>query len=258
MNDTRPVRTTIEGDVVVVTLGRPPVNAVDVPMYRMLRDAFDGLGAAYPDAEVCILEAEGPHFCAGNDLHEFATMDATNAASRMRVVREAFAAIHECPIPVIAAVQGSALGTGVAIAASCDIIVASEDARFGTPEVQVGVLGGARHLARLVPEQVMRRMYFTADAMPAAELARFGGVSEVVPRELLGMHARGLAARIARHGTHALRWAKESLNRTEFLPLRQAYEEEQQLTVRSASHPESMAARRALVGRDRPSGSRAP
>ena len=95
--------------------------------------------------------------------------------------RGAFAAIYDCPVPVIGAVRGAALGTGLAIAASCDVVVAGESARFGTPEVSVGVMGGARHLARLIPQPIVRAMYFTADPWPASDLVQFGSVLRVVP-----------------------------------------------------------------------------
>lgn len=242
-----PVGVHREGAVVIVTMNRPPVNAIDSGMYAALRETFSTIGEQHSEAKVCILRASGPHFCAGNDLAEFGTMTASNAASRMRLVRETFAAIYECTIPVIAAVRGAALGTGIALAACCDIVVASDDARFGTPEVQVGVLGGARHLARLVPEQVMRRMYFTGLPVGAHELQRYGGVSAVVPADQLMDAALQIAGQIIPHSTTALRSAKEALNRTEFMPLKQAYEEEQQLTVRTASHPHSVEARQALL-----------
>lgn len=250
MNEESPedgVRVEVDGRVVIVTLDRGPVNAVDQLMYRALRDVFAGVGTSGAEGRVCILRGAGPHFCAGNDIHEFVGMTPLNASVRMRAVREAFAAILECPLPVIAAVHGSALGTGLAIAACCDIVVASEDAVFGTPEVGVGVLGGARHLARLVPEQVMRRMYFTGEPASAEELSRYGGVSAVVPRERLDDEARRLAESIARHSPHVLRAAKEALNRTEHMPLKQAYEEEQQLTVRVASHADSIRSRQAVA-----------
>ena len=145
----------IEG-IVRVTLSRPPVNAVSQAMYAEIRDVFAMLDVLFPTAKVVVLRGAGKHFCAGNDLHEFVAMTSTTAPHRMRLVRDAFAAIYDCPVPTIAAVHGSVLGTGVALASCCDVIVAASDARFGTPEVSVGVMGGGRHLARLVPEARMR------------------------------------------------------------------------------------------------------
>jgi enoyl-CoA hydratase/carnithine racemase len=100
------------------------------------------------DVRVVILAGRGKHFCAGTDLDDFATTMPDNADERMWQVREAFFAIQDCPVRVIGAVQGTAVGTGLAVAASCDYVIAAVDARIGLPEITVGVMGGARHLAR--------------------------------------------------------------------------------------------------------------
>ena len=239
--------TVIEDGIVSVVMSRPPVNAISRQMYAELREVFGGIEDEVPSARVLMLRGAGKHFCAGSDLGEFAEMTAANAVARMRLVREAFAAIYECPVPTIAAVHGSALGAGTAIAACCDLVVCGESAMLGTPEVGVGVMGGGRHLARLVPEQEMRRMYFTGDAVPARDLLRFGGITSVVPDTELLPEALRLARRIARHSGAVLRYAKKSLNRAEFLDLKSGYESEQETTVELASHPDSIEARKALV-----------
>ena len=161
-------------------LSRPPVNAVNQAMYREIKALFNDPGLL-DGAKVIVLAGQGRHFCAGNDIGEFATLRPENADERMAEVRAAFFAIQDCPIPVVAAVHGVAVGTGLAIAASCDFIVAADDARFGTPEVSVGVMGGARHLARLVPEPWVRWMYFTAEPVRGDELARLGGAIATAP-----------------------------------------------------------------------------
>jgi enoyl-CoA hydratase len=249
----RYVHEEVDGPIVIVTLDRPPVNAVDEQMYAEIRDTFHTIAERHPDARVVLLRGAGPHFCAGNDLGDFATMTSLNAPSRMQVVREAFWAIHDCPMAVIALVHGSALGTGLAIAASADLIVAAEDARFGLPEVSVGVMGGARHLARLVPQQIVRRMFLTADPATGAELAAFGGVVSAVPREELDAAGRALAARVARHSVVAVRIGKRALNQIEFLDLKQGYELEQGWTAQMADHPDAKEALRAVQERREPS-----
>lgn len=184
----------LEDGVATVTMNRPPVNAVDQQMYRELTAAFAPDGPVARSAKAIVLTGAGRHFCAGNDLGEFATLTPDNADSRMAEVRGAFFAIQDCPVPVIGAVRGAALGTGLAIAASCDFVIAAEGARFGTPEVGVGVMGGARHLARLVPEPWVRWMYLTAEPVTAEQLHRLGSLIAVAPdAELLGTartHAR--------------------------------------------------------------------
>ena len=102
-----------------------------------------------------------------------------------RRAREAFNSIYECPIPVIGAINGPALGAGLALAASCDYLIASENANFALPEIDVGLMGGARHLGRLFPQGVTRRLHYTADRLPAAEAYRLGAVHKVVPSDQL-------------------------------------------------------------------------
>jgi enoyl-CoA hydratase len=246
------LRVGVESGVAHVVMDRPPVNAVDQAMYAELRDVFGNLNVHLPEARVVVLSAAGPNFCGGNDLGEFATMDPVNAPFRMRLVRETFAAIYECPVPTIGAVRGAAFGTGLAIAASCDLLVCSETARFGVPEVGVGVMGGARHLARLVPTSTVRLMYLTADPVGAAELERHGGVAAVVPDGELEQRADELAQRIARHSATALRHAKESLNAIEWMDLKSGYEREQQLTARMSGTADGREALRAVIDRTAP------
>src|ERR1051326_7234320 len=137
--------------VAIVRLARPPVNAVNQQMYRELKLLFERLSSR-EDISAIVLTGEGKHFCAGNDLEEFKSLSPANSPARMREVREAFWAILDSPVPVVAAVHGVALGTGLAIVASCDFAIAAQGARLGVTEISVGVMGAAKHLARLVPE----------------------------------------------------------------------------------------------------------
>jgi enoyl-CoA hydratase len=241
------LRVEAHGRTVVVTMARPPVNAVNQAMYLEIRELFSRMDELAPTARAVILRGEGKHFCAGNDLQEFLSLSPKNSPGRMTLVRAAFNAIYDCSVPVIAAVHGSALGTGLAIAGSCDLVVAAESASFGTPEVGVGVMGGAKHLSRLVPQQVVRLMYFTADPLPASELKAYGGVTAVVPDDQLLDAALELAARITRHSAVALRAAKESLNSIEYADLKIGYELEQRHTTRLSGTADSAEARRAIV-----------
>jgi enoyl-CoA hydratase len=236
----------IDGPIVTVWLSRPPVNAVDQAMYRSLEQLFSTLPSWAPDVRAVVLAGRGRHFCAGNDLEEFRTLDPANAHARMREVRAAFFAIQDAPVPVVGAVQGSALGTGLAIAASCDLVVAAEGAKFGVPEVSVGVMGGARHLMRLVPQPVARWMYFSAEPVGVEQLMRFGAVLDVVPPAELLERAHGRAALIARHSPVTLRYAKSALNRVEEMPLQVGYEYEQTLTGELSGHPHAKEALNAV------------
>jgi len=153
---------------------------------------------------------------------------------------------------VIGAINGPALGAGLAIAAVCDVIIASERASFGCPEINVGLLGGARHLARLVPELRMRRMYFTGERIDGHEGHRLGFVDKVVPAGQLMETARELADELAAKSPIALRLAKEALNRAEFMDLKEGYRTEQDYTAKLNGYSDSLEAMRAFVEKRAP------
>ena len=239
----------VDDGVATVTMDRPPVNAVDQEMYREIRRVFAPDGPLAQSAKAVILTGAGRHFCAGNDLVEFGTLAPDNSDDRMAEVRAAFFAIQDCPIPVIGAVHGAALGTGLAIAASCDFVIAADDARFGTPEVGVGVMGGARHLARLVPEPWVRWMYLTAEPVKAEQLLALGSIIAVVPAADLMKTALEHARLISRHSVVVLRMAKRALNGIETMDLQPGYTFEQSLTTALSAEEDSVEARAATLER---------
>ena len=241
-----------DGPIATVWLDRPPVNATDHQLYSEIREFFRNLTEYLPRARAVVLAGRGKHFCAGNDLAEFQTMDPENAPERLQLARETFWAIYDSPYPVIAAVHGVAVGSGLAIAASCDLVVAAEGARFATPEVNVGVLGGAKHLSRLVPQGVVRLMHYTGDLYPAEKLLPYGGIVEIVPQERLLGAAQDLARSIARHSPVTLELAKRSLNGIEYMELKPGYEFEQSLTRELSGYADSKEAVNAFLERRAP------
>ncbi len=156
-------------------------------------------------------------------------------------------AITDCAVPVIGAINGPALGAGLALAACCDILVASENATFGTTEINVGLLGASAHLSMLVGRHKAREMFFTGEQVPAAELYRIGAVRSVVPRSELLATARALAETLATKSPIALRLAKESMNRVEFLPLKEAYRTEQDYTAKLLRYDDASKPRQAYL-----------
>lgn len=235
-----------------VQLARPPANAVHREMYIELKTLFGHVDQLGDDVRAIVLSGKGKHFCAGNDLDEFATMTPDNGVERMWRVREAFFAISECSVPVICAVHGAALGTGLAIAGACDFVVAAKGSRFGLPELTVGVMGGARHLARLAPQPLVRRMYFTGEPMAAEELAQAGGSIVVCEASNLMDEAMRFARRIASFSPTAVRVSKRVLDRIEWMDIRAGYEYEQNATVRMSGHPDSKEALLAFKERREP------
>src|ERR1700677_5149895 len=165
-----------------VVIDHPPVNALDVEGWFALADALIAAGRV-PDNRVVVLRAEGRGFCAGVDIKEINTKGDEALVGANRGCAAAFAAVYDCEVPVIAAVQGFCLGGGIGLVGNADIVVASEDATFGLPEVDRGALGAATHLARLVPQHAMRSMVYTSARASATELHHFGSVHSVVPRD---------------------------------------------------------------------------
>jgi enoyl-CoA hydratase len=240
--------------IATVRLDRPPVNAITIATMSELKAAFDGLNE---DREVraAIFTAAGTRaFMAGVDLRAFddderARMEGppSRVVDRGSLARAAMRSIHECAVPVIAAVNGPAIGAGVAFAAVCDVIVAADTATFGTTEINVGLLGASSHLSLLVGRHVARELFFTGELITAAELQRLGAIRHVVPASELLDRAGEIARNLAAKSPIALRLAKESMNRVEFLPLWEAYRIEQDYTGRLLAFEDSGEARRAQL-----------
>ncbi|MFZ3416310.1 enoyl-CoA hydratase family protein [Arthrobacter sp. 3Tela_A] len=214
----------------VVTMDYPPVNALPVAGWFGISDALKKAGSD-ADTRVVVLRAEGRGFNAGVDIKEMqATSGHTAILGANRGCYEAFKSIYECPVPVIAAVNGFCLGGGVGLAGSADTIVASDDAYFGVPEVDRGALGAATHLSRLVPAHLLRTLYYTSRTITAQRLAELGSVAEVVPAEALDETAFAYAAEIASKDTRVIRAAKEALNGIDPVDVVKSYRFEQGFT----------------------------
>ena len=213
-----------------VILDYPPVNALPVAGWFGLADAVTAAGAD-PAVRAVILAAEGRGFCAGVDIKEMQRTPGHEAlVGANRGCFAAFAAVYDCPVPVIAAVHGFCLGGGVGLAGNADIVVASDDATFGLPEVDRGALGAATHLARLVPQQLMRAMVYTCRTVTAQQLLSFGTVLAVVPRDGLRAVAAGAAQEIAAKDPTIIRAAKQSLNGIDPVDVKRSYRYEQGFT----------------------------
>jgi enoyl-CoA hydratase len=213
-----------------VVIDFPPVNALPVRGWQDLAAAVT-LAGADPETRVLILAAEGRGFCAGVDIKEMQRTEGHEALlGANRGCFAAFAAVYDCPVPVIAAVQGFCLGGGVGLAGNADIVIAAQDATFGLPEVDRGALGAATHLARLVPQPLMRAMIYTCRTVTARELLAFGTVLDVVPRAELRGTARELAEEIAAKDPAVIRLAKQSLNGIDPVDVKRSYRYEQGFT----------------------------
>jgi enoyl-CoA hydratase len=216
--------------VAEVVMDNPPVNALAVAGWFELADIITRLGDD-PDVRVVVLRAEGRGFNAGVDIKEMQTTEGFDALiGANRGCYAAFAAVYECKVPVVAAVHGFCLGGGIGLVGNADVIIASEDATFGLPEVDRGALGAATHLSRLVPQHKMRAMVYTSATATAAELHHYGSVLEVVPREQLREAAMKVAGEIAAKSPTVVRAAKESLNGIDLWDVKRSYRFEQGFT----------------------------
>src|SRR5580658_6310790 len=212
-----------------VVIDHPPVNALDVAGWFDLADALIAAGRV-PEVRVVVLRATGRGFCAGVDIKEINAKGDEALVGVNRGCAAAFAAVYDCEVPVIAAVQGFCLGGGIGLVGNADMVIASEDATFGLPEVDRGALGAATHLARLVPQHAMRQMVYTAKPITAAQLASYGSVAAVVPLAELRSAALELAAETATKSPSILRRAKESLNGIDPVDVKRSYRYEQGFT----------------------------
>ena len=205
-----------EGGVARLTLNRPDVlNAVDLQMRDELWTAFEAFRDD-PDARVLILRGAGRAFSAGADIADFGTAPSYIEARRARRERDLWGLLLHLPKPVIAAMHGYALGAGCEMSLLCDLRVASEDARFGLPEVSLGYIpsaGGTQTLPRTVPPGVALHMILSGDPIDAAEAHRVGLVHRVVPRDELDNAAGAWARTLAKRSPQALAYAKEAVLR---------------------------------------------
>ncbi|MDF2708291.1 enoyl-CoA hydratase family protein [Nonomuraea muscovyensis] len=218
------------GPIAEVVMDVPPVNALAVRHWHDLARAVREAGQD-PTTRVVVLRAEGRGFNAGVDIKEMqATAGHRALVGANRGCYAAFAAVYDCAVPVIAAVHGFCLGGGVGLAGNADIVVASDDAYFGLPEVDRGALGAATHLSRLVPQHLMRAMVYTCRNVTAAELRAFGSVLEVAPRDKLREVALEVAGGIAAKDPYVIRRAKESLNGIDPVDVKRGYRFEQGFT----------------------------
>jgi enoyl-CoA hydratase len=238
--------------VAVATMNRPPVNALNSEMRARLIEIFDD-ATDRDDIRVVVLTAQGKVFCAGADLRarpntaKFGQFSAHN-----RITRETTNPIRECAKPVIAAVNGAALGAGFGLMAACDIMLASEEAVFGMPEIDVGLAGGAAMLNQLFGRSRVRRLMFTGDRLPAAELYRLGIIEACLPPAELMPEAMRLAAQIAEKAPLGIKYAKVSCNMVELMPPRDAYRFEQNFTYELSKTEDAKEARQARLEKRKP------
>jgi len=238
--------------IATVTLDIPPVNSLKLIIYQKITEVFEDISGR-DDINCVIFTAAGQRaFCAGLDLNEFLASTADEDPARALVVRTCFKAVRTCSVPVVAAINGPALGAGAVLAAVSDIRICSEKASFAMPEINVGRCGGASHMGRLISPGMLRLMYFTGEPISAWEAFRIGLVEQVVPPKRLIPAAREIAEVIAKKSPIGLRMAKQALNEVEFMQVEAGYELEQSYSTRLMTTADAREAIHAIVEKRSP------
>lgn len=206
-----------------ITLNRPKaLNAVSI---RMRDELYEVLPAIKddPDVRAAIVKGAGDRaFSAGADISEFGTTPSQTIARQVRWERDLWGMFLSVRKPMIAAIHGFALGAGIEMAMCCDIRIASEDAQFGLPEANLGMVptaGGSQTMPRLVLLGRVSEIVLTADRIDAQEALRIGLVNRVVPRDELYLAADAMARRIIGNDARALEYAKAAITRGLDMPL---------------------------------------
>lgn len=199
-----------------ITINRPEVmNALNVDVRKEILLALDDAESDPCVRAVVITGAGEKAFSAGADIRMFQTMNAVDAKAYLQISKGASKRIESFPKPVIAAVNGYAIGGGLEIAMSCDVIVASENARFGQSEINVGIIpgvGGTQRLPRIIGLKKAKEMIFTGDLIDSNKALEIGLVNSVVPQGDLNRSVESLVEKIVSKSPLILRLAKEALN----------------------------------------------
>ncbi len=213
---------TVEGNIGIATLNRPEkLNALDSNTRAELKEIVE---RAEKEVRVLIITGSGRAFAAGADINELVKRDPIMAIEASKLGTELFARIEELEIPVIAAINGLALGGGLELAMACDIRIASSKAKFGQPEINIGIFpggGGTQRLPRLVGMGMAKKMVLTGEMISAEEAYRIGLVEEIVEPEKLMDRAKEIATKIAGKSAIAVKLAKKALNASMNTPLRE-------------------------------------
>lgn len=210
-------------NVAWITLNRPEV--FNAQSRKLILELINALEHANEDDDVYVIVLTGAGdkaFSAGADINEFTEWYPIDCIKMYKGVKRHYEWIREIPKPVIAMVNGLALGGGCEIVLACDIVVADDTARFGQPEITVGVIpggGGTQILPRLVGEKKAKELIFTGDLISAEEALRLGLVNKVVPKEKLRESVEELAGKIKSKSPAILKIAKLSVNKSLETPL---------------------------------------
>lgn len=232
-----------DGDgVALLVLRHPPVNALSTGVLAGLRSAIEAVDAD-PSVRAVVIVGDGTYFSAGADLKELATLGLERGPDVVAQGQAVFGAVEACRSPVIAAINGLALGGGLELALACDLRIAGDAAKLGAPEVTYGLMpayGGTQRLPRLVGPAKAREMIFTGNLIAAAEAARIGLVNRTVPSGQELRAARDLAHTIAQKAPKAVAGAKRAMREGLARPLSEGLSLESEIFTRDVLPSEDL------------------
>jgi enoyl-CoA hydratase/carnithine racemase len=206
-------RKTEEDGVEVLTLRHPPVNALSIGLLAELAATLDTI-AADPGSRCLVVTGDGQYFSAGADLKELATLDMAQAPQIVARGQALFSRLESQKLPVVAAINGLALGGGLELALACDIRIVGESAKLGAPEVNYGLMpsyGGTQRLPRIVGVAKAKELIFTGAMIPAVDAVRIGLANRSVPAGQELRAARDIAHTIAQRAPRAVQGAKRAI-----------------------------------------------
>ncbi len=246
----------IENHTAIVTINRPDkLNALNAAVKKEMRDLFEDL-KTNDDVYVVILTGAGEKsFVAGADIGELIELDEQSGKEFAKGGQDIFTLIENLGKPVIGAVNGFALGGGCELALACTMRIASDKARFGQPEVNLGIIpgyGGTQRLARLVGKGIAHEMILTGNHIDANEAYRIGLVNKVVPQAQLLDEAKAVAATISKKGQIAVRFALKAVNMTDETNLTEGLELEASLFGKCAATADGKEGAKAFLEKRKP------
>ena len=229
------IKVEISAPLALVTIDRPPVNALNAATIVELTQAFNEL-ANVDESRAILLTGAGQYtFIAGADVSEFKEIDADSGQEVIENGHNLFSMIETFPKPVLAAINGVCLGGGLELAMACDIRIAAESARFGQPEINLGILpgwGGTQRLPRLIGKGKALEMLITGDMIGAQEAWRYGLVNKVVPDNELLAQAKNVGRRLALQAPLAVQAIKEVVVSGLGLPIAEALDREREAFIK--------------------------
>ncbi len=242
------------GDVGVVTLANP--DRRNVMSRAAMLQVIERMEQAEADGQVkcVILAAHGPAFSAGHDLREIVEASDQQRESLFALCTQMMTTIRELSLPVIAQVQGIATAAGCQLAATCDLIVAAEEASFATPGIKIGLFCStpAVAISRAIGAKKAMEMLLTADPVPADEAERIGLVNRVVPRDQLADETMALARKIAAASPHTIELGKRAFYEQLDLELPLAYQVTERIMIENAKSPDAIEGMKAFLEKREP------